>query len=54
MKEAHNGTFLNNKLVLGCGAAFGGRVGVRLVADGHLHGEPQALLVNSPVDDQMI
>lgn len=49
MKRRHGGRFSNDKFVLGGGAAFGGCVGVGLVADGHLHGEAQALLVNPPV-----
>lgn len=47
MEEAR-GRVLNHVFVLGGGAALCGRVGVRLVADGHLHGKPQALLVNFP------
>lgn len=47
MEEAR-GRVLNHIFVLGGGAALCGRVGVRLVTDGHLHGKPQALLVNSP------
>lgn len=47
MEEAR-GRVLNHIFVLGGRAALCGRVGVRLVANGHLHGKPQALLVNSP------
>lgn len=39
---------LNHIFVLGGWAALCGRVGVTLVANGHFHGKPQALLVNSP------
>lgn len=47
MEEAR-GRVLNHVFVLGGRAALCGRVGVRLVSNGHLHGKPQALLVNSP------
>lgn len=47
MEEAR-GRVLNHIFVLGGRAAFCGRVGVRLVANGHLHGKPQTLLVNLP------
>lgn len=40
--------FSDDVFVLGGGAALGGRVGVRLVADRHLHGEAQPLLVHPP------
>lgn len=46
------GHFSNNKFVLGGWTAFGSRVCVGLVADRHLHGESQSLLVNSPVDTE--
>lgn len=47
MEEAR-GRVLNHIFVLGGGAALCGRVCVRLVANVHLHGEPQPLLVNPP------
>lgn len=50
MEEAR-GRVLNHIFVLGGRAALCGCVGVRLVANGHLHGKAQALLVNSPGKD---
>lgn len=47
MEEAR-GRVLNHIFVLGGRAALCGRVCVRLVADGHLYGKPQPLLVNLP------
>lgn len=49
--KGKRGGFLSDyEFVLGGGAALGGRVGVRLVADRHLHGEAQPLLVDPPVE----
>lgn len=47
--KAH-GSFSDNKLVFGGGAALCGGVRVGLVANGHLHGDSQPLLIDSPVD----
>lgn len=52
--QRHRGHFSDHKFVLGGWTAFGGCVCVRLVPNSHLHGKPQALLVNSPVDRKMI
>lgn len=50
--KRHIGHFSNNKFVLGGWTTFGSCVCVGLVANCHLHGKPQALLVNSPVDKE--
>lgn len=49
-EKRHIRAFSNNKFVLGGWTAFGSGVCMRLVTNSHLHGKPQAFLVNSPVE----